>query len=113
MQEGGLVATDLLAGDPLQQTVAVTSSLDSLDFARADQPAPTGDPRRDLLAWLEYQRHEFLRKLRDLTPDQASLWSVPPVQLSVLGLVRHMRQMEHFYLAWGVLPRSAIYDASR
>ena len=29
-------------------------------------------------------------------------WSVPPVQLSVLGLVRHMTQMEHVYLSWGL-----------
>ncbi|MDQ0577184.1 mycothiol transferase [Agromyces albus] len=77
-------------------------SFDSLDFARADQPEPTGDPREDLLAWLAYQRHEFLRKLRDLSVDQLVEWSVPPVQLSVLGLVRHMRQMEHVHLVWGL-----------
>lgn len=76
--------------------------LQSLDFTRADQPKPTGDPREDLVAWLGYQRHEFLRKLRDLDADQLAMWSVPPLELSVLGLVRHMRQMEHFYSAWGL-----------
>ena len=55
-----------------------------------------------LEGWLGYQRHEFLRKLRDLTPDQLVAWSVPPVELSVLGLVRHMTQMEHVYLSWGL-----------
>jgi hypothetical protein len=30
------------------------------------------------------------------------MWSIPPVELSVLGLVRHMTQMEHGYLAWGL-----------
>ncbi len=52
--------------------------------------------------WLSYQRHEFLRKLRDLTPEGLVEWSVPPLELSVLGLVRHMTQMEHGYLAWGL-----------
>lgn len=76
--------------------------LSSFDFARATEPAPDLGMRDLLIAWLAYQRHEFLRKLRDLTPDQLVQWSVPPVELSVLGLVRHMQQMEHVYLAWGL-----------
>jgi hypothetical protein len=55
-----------------------------------------------LEGWLRYQRHEFIRKLRDLSPDQLVARSVPPVELSVLGLVRHMTQMEHVYLSWGL-----------
>jgi len=78
------------------------SPLELLDFVGAQEPAPMEDPRADLVAWLGYQRHEFLRKLRDLSPEQLSEWSVPPVQLSILGLVRHMRQMEHHYLSWGL-----------
>jgi len=76
--------------------------LASLDFSKRDEPEPTTDLRRLLEGWLGYQRHEFLRKLRDLTPQGLAEWSVPPVELSVLGLVRHMRQMEHVYLAWGL-----------
>lgn len=76
--------------------------LSSLDFTRAAEPDP-GPITRDLLIdWLRYQRHEFLRKLRDLTPEQIVQWSVEPLELSVLGLVRHMQQMEHVYLAWGL-----------
>jgi hypothetical protein len=55
-----------------------------------------------LEGWLRYQRHEFIRKLRDLTPEGMVEWSVPPVELSVLGLVRHMTQMEHVYFSWGL-----------
>ncbi len=77
------------------------SVLDTLDFSRTDEPEASGSQRDDLMAWLHYQRHEFLRKLRDLSPTQLAAWAVPPVELSVLGLVRHMRQMEHAYLAWG------------
>lgn len=30
------------------------------------------------------------------------MWSVPPVELSILGLVRHMTQMEHAGLSQGL-----------
>ncbi len=73
-----------------------------LDFSKWEQPEPTNDVRRLLESWLRYQRHEFVRKLRDLTPDGLVAWSIPPVELSVLGLVRHMTQMEHVYLSWGL-----------
>jgi hypothetical protein len=73
-----------------------------LDFSRWEQPDPTGKPRRLLEDWFWYQRHEFHRKLRDLTPAQLASFSIPPVELSVLGLVRHMTQMEHVYLTWGL-----------
>jgi len=78
------------------------SAYEKLDFTRRDEPSPHAN-RRDLLeGWLRYQRGEFHRKLRDLTPEQLAQWSVPPVELSVLGLIRHMTQMEHVYLSWGM-----------
>jgi hypothetical protein len=76
--------------------------LSDLDLSRWEQPEPTTDLRQSLEGWLRYQRHEFLRKLRDLTPEGLVAWSVPPLELSVLGLVRHMTQMEHVFLAWGL-----------
>lgn len=76
--------------------------LSNLDFSKREQPAVDTDLRTQLTGWLDYQRHEFTRKLRDLTPAQLAEWSVPPVELSVLGLVRHMTQMEHVYLSWGL-----------
>ncbi len=77
-------------------------SLAVVDFSAWDEPDPSLESREFFEAWLRYQRHEFLRKLRDLEPDQLPAWSIPPVQLSVLGLVRHMTQMEEFYLSWGL-----------
>ena len=76
--------------------------LAGVDFASWEQPDPMSEPRELLESWLRYQRHEFIRKLRDLSPDHLVAWSVPPVELSVLGLVRHMTQMEHVYLSWGL-----------
>lgn len=78
-----------------------------LDFSKWDEPAPSTDMRVVLTGWLNYQRHEFRRKLRDLTPEALVAWSIPPVELSVLGLVRRMQQMEHVYLAWGAWWRQA------
>jgi hypothetical protein len=79
-----------------------TDILGMLDFADRDEPEPDTDWRRMLTEWLEYQRHQFRRKLRDLSAEGLVEWSVPPVELSVLGLVRHMTQMEHVYLTWGL-----------
>lgn len=76
--------------------------LSGLDLSRWDGPTPGTDMRRLLTEWFRYQRHEFIRKLRDLTPQQMVAWSVPPVELSVLGLVRHMQGEEHVFLTWGL-----------
>lgn len=78
------------------------SPFPGIDFTRGEEPEPTTDLRQLLEGWLRHQRHEFLRKIRDLTPEALASWSVPPVELSVLGLVRHMTQMEHAYLTWGL-----------
>lgn len=75
---------------------------ESFDFTKPDEPEPTVDLRESLTNWLGYQRQQFIRKLRDLDPSEAAQHSVPPLGLSVLGLVRHMTQMEHVYLAWGL-----------
>lgn len=79
-----------------------TDFLSTLDFTKPVEPSASLEMPTLLLDWLGYQRTEFKRKLRDL--DRAGLVarSVPPVELSVLGLVRHMQQMEHVYLAWGL-----------
>lgn len=77
-------------------------SLPGLDFTKREEPTPGTDLRQVLTDWLDYQRFEFRRKLRDLSPEALVSWSIPPVELSVLGLVRHMQQMEHVYLSWGL-----------
>lgn len=76
--------------------------LAGVDFSAWHEPDPELEQRAFYEEWLRYQRHEFVRKVRDLTPEQLATWSVPPVQLSVLGLIRHMTQMEHVYVSWGL-----------
>ena len=73
------------------------------DYSRWEQPPADPDLRVNLLAWLDYQRHEFQRKWRDLTPEQLAQWSIPPVELSVLGLIRHMQggaRLPHLGSKW-------------
>ena len=76
--------------------------LAAVDLSAWSEPDPGLEQREFYEGWLRYQRHEFTRKLRDLSRDQLAAWSVPPVELSVLGLVRHMTQMEHVYVSWGL-----------
>ena len=76
--------------------------LSALDLSRREAPTTGTDLSVLLSDWLIYQRHGFTRKLRDLSPEGLAEWSIPPVELSVLGLIRHMTQMEHFYFSWGL-----------
>jgi hypothetical protein len=73
-----------------------------LDFADRDEPSPTTELHALLTAWLDYQRHQFTRKLRDVSAEGLVACAVPPLELSIVGLVRHMTQMEHVYLSWGL-----------
>jgi uncharacterized damage-inducible protein DinB len=61
---------------------------------RVDPPF-TGLNERDMLrSWLEYHRETLLMKCDGLTPEQLTERSVPPSSMSLLGLVRHMTEVE-------------------
>jgi len=52
------------------------------------------DERSTLLAFLEWQRATLERKCEGLDADQLRTRSAPPSSLSLLGLVRHMADVE-------------------
>jgi uncharacterized damage-inducible protein DinB len=52
------------------------------------------DERSTLLAFLEWQRETLERKCEGLDADQLRTRSAPPSSLSLLGLVRHMADVE-------------------
>ena len=54
----------------------------------------TGDQRPILAGFLAWHRAYLLHKCAGLTGDQLALRSVPPSNLSLLGLVRHMAKVE-------------------
>jgi hypothetical protein len=60
---------------------------------RAD-PDMVSTERRALEQWLDYQRDTLLSKCSGLTGAQLKQRAVPPSALSLLGLVRHLADVE-------------------
>jgi uncharacterized damage-inducible protein DinB len=58
------------------------------------EPPLECDERTMLVAWLEYHRATLALKCDGLTDEQLRTRSVPPSALSLLGLVRHMAEVE-------------------
>lgn len=60
---------------------------------RIEPPLVAGE--RDMLdAWLDFHRATLATKCDGLTDDQLRERAVPPSSLSLLGLVRHMGEVE-------------------
>lgn len=58
------------------------------------EPANNADERTMLEGWLEYHRSTLAWKCEGLTDEQLRTASVPPSELSLMGLVRHMAEVE-------------------
>jgi len=56
--------------------------------------APRADERATLQFFLDYQRIVLARKADGLTDEQARIAACPPSDLTILGLVRHMTEVE-------------------
>jgi uncharacterized damage-inducible protein DinB len=67
--------------------------LDPADDPRQGEPL-LGDERTTLLDYLSFQRLTLEVKCRDLDAEQLARRSVPPSTMSLLGLVRHMAEVE-------------------
>jgi hypothetical protein len=63
---------------------------------RTDPPLVTGE-RDALEAWLDYHRRTLLIKCAGLTAAQLKERAVPPSSLTLLGLVRHMTDVERWW----------------
>ncbi|MEH0581784.1 MULTISPECIES: DinB family protein [Streptomyces] len=57
-------------------------------------PAQNADERTMLEGWLDYHRQTLAAKCEGLTDVQLRTASVPPSKLSLMGLVRHMAEVE-------------------
>ncbi len=53
--------------------------------------------RQALEAWLDFHRDTLLHKCAGLTAGQLKERAVPPSRLSLLGLVRHMTEVERWW----------------
>jgi uncharacterized damage-inducible protein DinB len=66
------------------------------EITRSDKP-PLTDERTMLDGWLDFHRQTLLRKCMGLTAEQLKMRSVEPSSLSLLGLVRHMAEVERYW----------------
>jgi Protein of unknown function (DUF664) len=63
------------------------------------------EPTRDagewdlLVSWLEWHRATMVKKCQGLTAAQLGQRSCPPSELTLLGLVRHLTEIERNYVA--------------
>jgi uncharacterized damage-inducible protein DinB len=57
-------------------------------------PAQNAGELEMLTGWLEHHRRILMWKCEDLTPEQLRQRAIPPSTLSLLGLVRHMAEVE-------------------
>jgi hypothetical protein len=68
-------------------------------------PEPTdGDEGSVLLGWLAFHRNALATKCSGLDDDQLATRSTPPSSLSLIGLVRHLTEMERVYATWALGP---------
>jgi Protein of unknown function (DUF664) len=64
-----------------------------------------GDERIVLQGWLEFHRNALASKCADLDAAQLVTASSPPSNLTLLGLVRHLTEMERVYLVYALGPK--------
>ena len=58
------------------------------------EPETTGDERATLTGFLDYERGTLEWKCAGLTPEQLARRATPPSTLSLLGIVRHLADVE-------------------
>ena len=73
------------------------------NFIRVAQPLDS-DERSLLLGWLAFHRNALEAKCHGLTAEQLADRALPPSTLCLLGLVRHLTEMERAYLVWALGP---------
>lgn len=67
-----------------------------------------GDERSVLLGWLAFHRNALEAKCAELSAQQLTTRSAQPSALSLLGLVRHMTEMERVYAVWALGPKDQL-----
>jgi uncharacterized damage-inducible protein DinB len=73
---------------------------------RVEPPLAASEPQM-LAAWLDYHRATLAWKCEGLTDEQLRQRSVPPSSLSLLGLIRHMAEVERGWFRRGLASADA------
>jgi uncharacterized damage-inducible protein DinB len=90
-----MTATDILASMADQDSTAVVVH-ERVD-TRTDGPK-TGAEREVLDHFLELYRETVLLKISDLDAEQLARRALPPSSLSLMGVVRHLTEVEAYWL---------------
>ena len=92
--------------------VGYCAAMSSWPAPERGKTARVPDTERDSLeSWLEYHRATLLIKSAGLTPEQLVTRSCPPSPLSLLGLVRHMAEVESWFHAFDGQPKGWFYTS--
>ncbi len=70
----------------------------------------TGDERAVLDYWLEFYRATLIVKIAGLDADQLAMRSIPPSTMSPLGIVRHLTEVEAYWLRVVLLDEQDVPD---
>jgi hypothetical protein len=76
---------------------------------RTDPPQVAGE-RDSLQAWVDFHRATLLMKCAGLNPDQLATRACPPSTLSLLGLIRHLTEVEAWFHDFDDEPEGAWYS---
>jgi hypothetical protein len=76
------------------------------------RPPKVADERTMLESWLDFHRDTLLWKCSGLTAERLRVASCPPSPMSLLGLVRHMTDVERGWFRWGLAGEQVpdVYD---
>ena len=83
-----------------RSTVYADMWIDPDDDPRETAAVPNTDERSTLLDYLRRYRLTLEMKCADLDAEQLARRSVPPSPMSLLGLVRHMAEVERKWFRW-------------
>jgi uncharacterized damage-inducible protein DinB len=79
------------------------------EVSRLDPPVVAGE-REMLESWLDFHRATLLWKCTGLTDEQLKVRACPPSTLSLLGLVRHMNEVEQGWFGRFVGDHARVYS---
>lgn len=88
------------------QSKAVVADYEDL---RGNGPM-TGDERSVLDHWLDLYRDSLMLKIAGLDADQLARRSVPPSSMSPIGIVRHLTEVEAYWLRVVLLDEQDVPD---
>ena len=77
-------------------------------MTRAAEPPDAGE-RELLLGWLAFHRDALAAKCDGLSPDELVAAAALPSRLTLLGLVRHLTEMERVYAAYALGPPGPLH----